>query len=383
MPVPTTLLLILLWGIVLYLCVSAFQTIYRTVRYRDMLVDLDAGRIAALPFQPAVSLVVRCDLGRSREPIPKIQRLMALNYAQFEVIVVLDAASHPEAFVSLGESFQMRSVPLPENLNGLSYPLRGMYRSESLPYKRLIFVDKPFHPDDDLRHTGRIVGRADFMIFVPTIDNSLSPDSLACLAIPEMRDPRRRVTRVRAAARYDCTGPLCRNGFRMMADLCNLRRLYVGGAGRGVDFGSFLTLEETSGRKGREEYVPQPLMFLHRPNSIRTYLAQLAPGMRFRSFQGRIIAGIEWAVAFIFWGTAIHALCRPHEVPDEGLLVASAFLLPLLASVFSVFVGEVLLRSDYSLRRIGTLLGLAIVESAAFCLLKPWMWIISLFRRPE
>ncbi len=381
MSVITTLLL--LWCILLHQTVCAFLTVCKSVRYRDMRVDLDVERIAARPFQPAISLVVRCELRRSRGHILKIQHLMALNYAQFEVIVLLDSADDRVNFARLVDFFQMRSVPLPEKLNGIRHPVREMYRSELPLYRRLIFVDKPFQSDDDLRLTGAAAGRADFTVFVSSIDNALTPDSLACLAIPEMRDPRRRVTRVRAAARYDTCGPLYRNLFRMMADLSNLRRLYVGGAGRGVDLGRFITLEDTTGRKGREEYVPQPLMVLHRPNSMMTYLAQLAPRMRFRSFRGRVFAVIEGVVACVFWGTAIHAVVCPHELPGEGYLVAGAFMLPLLASVFSIFVGEVLLRSPSDIRRIGCLLAMAVIESAAFCLLTPWAWIISRFRRPK
>jgi hypothetical protein len=383
MSAPTILLFVLLWYIILYLSVNAFLTVCRTVRYRDAMVDLDAGRIATQSFQPAISLAVRCDLDRSTGQIAKIQRLMALNYARFEVIVISDSDEDPETFARLLDHFQMRGAPLPDKLRGLHYPVRAVYRSELLLYRRLVFVDKPFFSDDDLRHTGAAVGTADFMVFVPSIDDSLLPDSLACLAIMEMRDPKRRVTSVRAAARYDCTGPLHRNFFRIMADLCNLRRIYMGGAGKGVDFGLFITLTDTTGRKGSDEYVPRPLMILHRADSIATYLSQLAPRMPFHSFRGRMIAGAELAIALVFWGAAVHAVLRPQQLSGEGYGVACIFMLPLLSSVFAIFIGEVLLRKDHDIRLILSLLLVSVIESAAFFLLKPPLWIISLLRHRE
>lgn len=382
MTLVTILLFVPLWSMILLHIRDAFQTLCRTVRFRDAMVELDADRIAGQSFQPAISLVVRCDLGRSTDQLFKIQRLMALNYTRFEVVVITDSAGGPDAFAALVEGFEMLAVPPSEALKALRYPVREVYRSISPLYRRLILVDKPFLPDDDLRDTGAAAGRAEAMVFVPSIDNRLPDNSLACLAIMEMRDPGRQVARVRAAARYEWHGSLFRNFFRIMADLCNLRRIYVGGSAVGDDFGQFIVLADTTGRAGREEYVPDPQMFLHRPSTIDTYLHQLMPGMTFRSTRGRLDGAMELTITIVFWATALHAILRPQDIADAGYLMLGVLMLPLLSSVYAIFIGEAILRSrHYSVGRIGILLLMSVVEAAVFCLLKPWGWLISHFRR--
>ncbi len=93
-----------------------------------------------------------------------------------------------------------------------------------------------------------------------------------------------------------------------------------------------------------------------------------------------MIAWVELVIVFVFWGAAVHAVFWPHELPGEGYLVACLFMLPLLASIFSIFVGEVMLRKNHHPGRILGLLLVSVIESAAFCLLTPWLWIATLLR---
>ena len=378
----TTILLILLWVSLIYNASAAFLTGCKTFRYRDVMVDLDADRIATQPFQPRISLVVRCDLKKTSEQIPKIQELLALNYSRYETIIILDSSRGVEAFARISDYFQMREVPIPEPLNELWYPTRAVYRSRSSLFKRLIIVDKEFHSYDDLRHTGAAVCRSDYMLFLASIDNQLTRNSLARLAVMEMRDPDRHIHIIRAAARYNCNGPFFKNFFRMMADLCNMRRLYVGGALPGVDFGQFTILEDITGQEGKDEYVPQPQMYLQRKNTIRTYFSQLAPAMIYNSFQGKVIAGMELLIVFMFWATGLHALFEPEVTGSEYFLYC-ILMLPLLSSIFSIFVGEILLKRTYNTKLILSLLAVSLVENIAFCIFRPWLWIISLFTRPR
>jgi hypothetical protein len=96
-----------------------------------------------------------------------------------------------------------------------------------------------------------------------------------------------------------------------------------------------------------------------------------------------MIAGVELVITFAFWGTVGYAAFGPQPLSGEGYWVTFVFMLPLLSSVFSIFIGEVLLRKDHDFKLILSLLLVSAIESAAFCLLKPWLWIISLLHCRE
>ena len=374
----TMILLILLWILLLIHSTGAFLTLCNAVRYKDMAVHLDAERIGHQPFQPRISLVTRCDFRTNAECISKIQGNLSLNYTQYEVILLVDSSGNEEDFAEILTYFEMKQIPETDAVRELRYPVRACYRSCSASYKRLTVVDKSYHPKDDLRDTGLAISKGGYMLFIPSLDDELIRNSLANLAIMKMRNSKEHITPIRGVARYNCSGSFLGSFFRMMADICNLRRIYIVGGLKGVDYGKFVVLRDVSEKKGKEEFVPKPQMFLHRPNTFNTYLEQLAPHNFYTSYRGKLVSFMEFLITGIFWGAGIHVIVTPGVVNEDFLFLLAVFLLPLIASTFSIFIGEIFLKQNYKIRFVLRLIAVSVFESVVFCLLQPWMWIRNL-----
>lgn len=377
------ILQILLWVMIFFYGISAFLTLCKSTRYRDVAIDLDAERIAPVPFQPTISVVVRCDLSKSKEVVERVRELLSINYIRYEIVLIMDSWRNAVEYQKVVDTFEMECTDLPDKINTLRYPPRAVCRSRSPLYKRLVVIDKVFYGMDDLRYTGAAICKADYMVWVRSIDNQLTRNSLARLAIMIMRDAQQGVVSVRGAARYSCDGPLTHNIFRIMADLCNLRRIYVGGSSTRNDFGHYIILESLSGKKGREEYVPKPQMYLHRKNNLMTYINQLSPSLRFLSFKGKCFAMTELLISFLFWAATLTALLNKDGIGDEEYLACSVLLLPLLASTFSIFIGEIVQKRNYKVSLILRLLVVSTFENIFFCALKPFVWFGSKFIKQE
>ncbi|MCD8186962.1 MAG: hypothetical protein LUD68_11205 [Rikenellaceae bacterium] len=256
----------------------------------------------------------------------------------------------------------------------MKHPVRRYYRSTV--YKRLIVVDKAFHPDDDLRYTGAAICKADYMLFVRSLDNELIRNSLANLAVMKMRSPQEHIASIRGVGRYHCEGPVNRNFFRLLAEICNLRRIYVMGMLKQNDFGQFVTLEDISGKKGLEEMVPRPQMVLHRKNRFTTYWFQLAPRIRYKNRARTLVSFLELTMGLFLWGAVIHAVLDPGN-SENRLFILAALLLPLQASAFSILVAEIFLRSEVRIKFVFRLIAFSFLESLLFCLFQPVVWLIS------
>ena len=373
-----TVILVFLWLIICIHVSGAFLTLCRVVRYKNIFVNLDADRIAHQPFQPKISLVVRGDLATVDGAVGRIQELLSLNYTRYEVILITDAGQQPEEFEWLLDYFDLQPAPLSGEMDRLDFPVTAIYHSRERVFGRLTVVDKPFHDDEDLRRTGAAICKADYMLFLRSLNNELVHNSLSRLAILKMRHPSEHITPIRGTARYDCGKRVSGNIFRSLADLCNLRRLYITGAFRASDFGQFLLLEDISGRRGSEEFVPRPQMYLHRPNRLATYFGQLAPDLRHMTFYGRLISWMELLFGVLFWVLGLRLMIPFHFSYIGIVLLLVLLLLPLVASTFSIFVGEVLLKKEKP--RIGLILRLVLLsfpEALLFCLLTPVAWAVN------
>jgi len=371
-------LLILIWLVIILQVSGACTTLFNAVRYRDVMVHLDIDRIAYQPFQPKISLIVRCNPRSYREPVRQIRQALSLNYSQYELILIIDSRLKECAFGEIIRSFSLIPQSFPEKLHELDHPVRQYYRSTS--HKRLIVIDKAFHPDDDLRYTGAAVCKADYMLFVRSLDNELLRNSLANLAVMKMRNGQEHISSIRGVGRYACEGPVAGNFFRLLAEVCNLRRIYVMGMLRQNDFGQFVTLEDISGKEGLEEVVPQPQMVLHRKNAFRTYWFQLAPRIRYKNWAGTFVSVMELLMGLFLWGAVMRTAAVPGN-PDNLLFILTALLLPLQASAFSILVAEVFLRREVRIKFVFRLVCFSFLETILFCIFQPVVWLTGRFVR--
>jgi hypothetical protein len=369
-----TAIILLIWFMVLFNAVGAFRTICKTMRYKHLVVRLDAERIGHRPFQPFISLVIRCDLRRVRDCIPKIQNNLSLHYIRYEVVLLVDSSNNGRIFERILSAFELAPQPEQESMPGV----RGCYRSRSARYQRLTVIDKSHSPGDDLRSTGWATSRGGYVLFIPSLDNALIRNGLADMAVLKMRRNGECVSPIRGVARYDCRGSFAGNIFRMMADLCNLRRIYIAGSLKGMDFGQFVILTDASCKRGEEEYVAKPQMYLYRPNVFTTYLEQLTLHGH-TSLQGRLLSLSEFVVAVVCWWTAIRVLMASGNAGQDGMLFLNMLIIPLMGSVLSVFIGEILVKRTCNTRFVLRLLILSVVEAIAFCLFQPVFRILSLF----
>ncbi|MCD8186961.1 MAG: hypothetical protein LUD68_11200 [Rikenellaceae bacterium] len=66
-------LLICLWLVIIILATGVCMTLGNVFRYREVMVHPDIDRIAYQPFQPKISLIIRCNPRSYREPVHQIR----------------------------------------------------------------------------------------------------------------------------------------------------------------------------------------------------------------------------------------------------------------------------------------------------------------------
>ncbi len=232
-----------------------------------------------------------------------------------------------------------------------------------------------------MRDAGRTAATGVFFVWLDSIGNRLSENALIEMSLLQMRDPDRAVTRVRAGSRYGYKDKMKGNVFRMMADICSIRRQYLGGTLRNNDFGQYVVYESLGDSDRIEEPMPKPQVILSRTNHFKTYLRQLCPETRPRGVKGRFFALLELILAAAFWAVALSLAFRSDPAGHKALLLLSMGILLLVCSTFSIYIAEILLRREQKAGRVGRLILVSFPEALLFFLFKPLACLIRFFRR--
>ena len=114
-----------------------------------------------------------------------VKALLALEYPDFEVIVVNDGSRDATMDV-LAERFQVRTIERFHDLAVEHQPIRGIYANPDLP--RLLVVDKENGGKADAMNAGINVARAP-LVCVIDADTLLEPDALLRVVRPFVEEP--------------------------------------------------------------------------------------------------------------------------------------------------------------------------------------------------
>ena len=96
--------------------------------------------------------------------ITHITRLLGQEYGRYEVIVVLDAALHSEAFEGLVRHFKMVRVNCSSTHELPTVSITQLYRSRQRSYRRLILVDAPHRSAYNDMNAGVMVASYDYIL---------------------------------------------------------------------------------------------------------------------------------------------------------------------------------------------------------------------------
>lgn len=172
---------LLLNSIYLIFTLVAFVQL-RKHRHRAASAELDAlMRSAAMP---GISIIAPAH-NEEATVVESVRSLLQLNYPQFEVVLVNDG-SKDRTLEKAVKAFGLLKAPTPASQVIPTQPVRGVYRSPSLP--DLIVVDKENGGKADSLNAGIGLARHPLVCLIDA-DSLLEADALTRVALPFIEDP--------------------------------------------------------------------------------------------------------------------------------------------------------------------------------------------------
>lgn len=362
--VPEILMFLLIFFALFYL-IAGIISIWNIIKYKNLATELDEEVIAHSPFQPSISLVVNLDL-RKADIQQKIESLLKLHYRNYDIIAVCNSIINPKEFEDLVDHFH-----LIERRNGL-------YASKDTQYVRLLVADRhDLHRVRNKLKYGVSLSKKNYIIPIYDIDHRLRSECLVKPATLLMRSPDGRPIRMTGAWRYVTEGNIFDKNFLVCADLNNLRRIYLNGNvcdrnnQRGLKLFGRIPVKGT-----HSEFIPEPMMYVKRPDNLSTYMEVLASGITDKKMCRLIYNLSELIIAALFLVCLVMIIV---PTPDNKLyltLVLSTFLLVLLCNTFAVYIMEVIMPETIDFKKVGRLLLMSFVESIMSLILIIPAWIM-------
>lgn len=130
----------LLLGFLTAVAATACAVLYRIVRARNKRLLLAEARGIACDAPEGIGISVLCS--GPCDPA-RIEELLTVEYARYEVVVVLDARRHPVEFEELVARYRMIRVEWKPSEEFPDVGVRTLGRSRKRCYRRLVLVDRP------------------------------------------------------------------------------------------------------------------------------------------------------------------------------------------------------------------------------------------------
>jgi cellulose synthase/poly-beta-1,6-N-acetylglucosamine synthase-like glycosyltransferase len=166
----------------LYLWFSAFAYI-ALIRHRRRWTARELGAVMRSPATPAISIVVPA-YNEQAGIVETIRSLLALNYPQFEVIVV-DDGSTDATLQLVQEAFGLVRAPGSYEVSIPTAPVSGIYRS--LSNREIVAIQKANGGKADAMNAG--VNAASFpLVCVIDADSIMEPHALTRAVLPFIED---------------------------------------------------------------------------------------------------------------------------------------------------------------------------------------------------
>lgn len=153
----------------------------------------DYGDIITSPIAPGVSILAPA-FNEGKTIVQNAQSLLSLHYGKFEVIIINDG-SKDDTLQKLIEYFDLEKTNFAYHPEIDTKPVRGIYRSKNISFRRLMVIDKENGGKADALNSGINVATMDILACID-VDCILSSDSISRMVRPFMEETNRKVIAV-------------------------------------------------------------------------------------------------------------------------------------------------------------------------------------------
>ncbi len=153
----------------------------------------DYGDIITSPIAPGVSMLAPA-FNEGQTIVQNVKSLLSLHYGKFEVVIINDG-SKDDTLEKLIESFELEKTSYAYNSDIETKPVRGVYKSRNMSYRRLVVIDKENGGKADALNTGINVASMELLACID-VDCILSSDSISRMVRPFMEETNRKVIAV-------------------------------------------------------------------------------------------------------------------------------------------------------------------------------------------
>ncbi|GHN01750.1 glycosyl transferase family 2 [Cytophagales bacterium WSM2-2] len=141
----------------------------------------DYKMILSSPFAPGISLIAPA-YNEGLTIIDNVKSLLSIMYNNFEVIIINDG-SKDDTLAKLLPAFDMVKVNFDLQYQLSTKPVRGVYKSRNLAFKKLTVVDKENGGKADALNVGLNISKKDLVACID-VDCIIEPDALLKMVKP-------------------------------------------------------------------------------------------------------------------------------------------------------------------------------------------------------
>lgn len=153
----------------------------------------DYGDIITSPIAPGVSILAPA-YNEGQNIVQNAQSLLSLHYGKFEVIIINDG-SKDDTLEKLIHSFELEKTNYAYNPEIETKPVRGIYRSKNMSFRRLTVIDKENGGKADALNTGINIAGLEILACID-VDCILASESITRMVRPFMEETNKKVIAV-------------------------------------------------------------------------------------------------------------------------------------------------------------------------------------------
>lgn len=168
-----------------YLCL-AFISMWEMRTYMHKNYFVDYRFILSSPFAPGISLIAPA-YNEGLTIIDNVKSLLSIMYNNYEVIIINDG-SKDDTLSKMIAAFDLVKVPYDLQNHIHTKPVRGVYKSRNLAFKKLMVVDKENGGKADALNVGLNISAKDLVACID-VDCIIEPDALLKMVKPFLEEP--------------------------------------------------------------------------------------------------------------------------------------------------------------------------------------------------
>ncbi|OOG77719.1 glycosyltransferase [Algoriphagus sp. A40] len=153
----------------------------------------DYGDIITSPIAPGVSILAPA-FNEGQNIVQNAQSLLSLHYGKFEVIIINDG-SKDDSLDKLIQAFELEKTNYAYNAEIETKPIKAIYRSRNMSYRRLTVIDKENGGKADALNAGINIADLEILACID-VDCILSSESISRMVRPFMEETNKKVIAV-------------------------------------------------------------------------------------------------------------------------------------------------------------------------------------------